>query len=179
MSKITPKNLSYDSSLPPFLARLQANNASPSGRHEYAVARPKKARTAEDEAEDEPVYFNEESGETLTKSEWEEREKEQDLEPSELADGEGKEDRVAEGKEKEERIAGIGGSRKRKAGKVVGAEEDEGPAYEKAREHVKKASKVPEKSEGKKGDSKMEVGPKKPVKKKGGKKIKLSFGDDE
>lgn len=183
MSKITPKNLSYDTTLPPFLARLQANNASSSGRHEYTVARPKKVRTAEDEAEDEPVYFNEESGETLTKSEWEEKEKE--LEPSETADGEGKGDAKVEGEEgkekgKEERVAGIGGSRKRKAGKVVGVEEDEGAAYNKAREHVKKTSKVPEKPvEGKKVDSKAEVGPKKPAKTKGSKKIKLSFGDDE
>ena len=74
MSKITSKNLHYDDSLPPFLARLRANNNAGDGRHEYTVARPKKARTAEDEAEDEPVYFDEGSGETLTKSEWEARE---------------------------------------------------------------------------------------------------------
>src|SRR4051794_18780808 len=75
MSKITPKNLQYDSSLPPFLARLQANNNSRDGRQEFHAARPKKPRNAEEEAEDEPVYFDEGTGETLTKSEWEEREK--------------------------------------------------------------------------------------------------------
>ena len=73
MSKITPKNLSYDSTLPPFLQRLQANNNSRDGRNDFQSARPKKARNPEEDAEDEPVYFDEESGETLTKKEWEEK----------------------------------------------------------------------------------------------------------
>ena len=75
MSKITPKNLSYDSTLPPFLQRLQANNHSHSrdGRAEFQVARPRKGRDAEADAEDEPVVFDEGSGETLTRKEWEER----------------------------------------------------------------------------------------------------------
>src|SRR6266700_4140767 len=66
MSKITPKNLHYDDTPPPFLARFRANNASRDGREEYHVVRPKKARNAEEEAEDEPVYFDEGTGETLT-----------------------------------------------------------------------------------------------------------------
>ncbi|CAG8976863.1 hypothetical protein HYALB_00003474 [Hymenoscyphus albidus] len=185
MSKITPKNLSYDTTLPPFLARLQATNASSDGRNSYTIARPKKVRSAEEEAEDEPVYFNEESGETLTKSEWEEKEKEKELETSETGEGEGGEGDATDGMEKgkEERVAAIGGSRKRKVGKVIGGEEDEGDAYayERAKEHVKKTAKVSGKTEGKKGDAKAEVGPKKPAaaKKKVGKKIKLSFGDEE
>src|ERR1700712_2994089 len=124
MSKITPKNLQYDSTLTPFLARLQQNNSNSDGRHEYTVARPKKARNAEDEAEDEPVYFNEETGETLTKSQWEEKESEGEKNDTE----ERKEDEPGlskatkvEGESKEkERLAAIGGSKKRKVGKVIG-----------------------------------------------------------
>ncbi|KAK0125298.1 hypothetical protein ONS95_000673 [Cadophora gregata] len=171
MSKITSKNLHYDDSLPPFLARLRANNNAGDGRHEYSVARPKKARTAEDEAEDEPVYFDEVSGETLSKSEWEEREAglEKDEEAKDGERAEGAEESAAKGdagKESKEKVAAIGASKKRKAGKVVGGEdEDEIPITKTLAD--KKAPSQPEK--------KVEKG--KSAKK--GKKIKLSFGDDE
>ncbi|KAF8866879.1 hypothetical protein BDZ45DRAFT_177032 [Acephala macrosclerotiorum] len=165
MSKITPKNLSYDSTLPPFLARLQANNSSRDDRHEFAIARPKKARNPEDDAEDEPVYFDEESGETLTKSEWESREagkEETDIkEGSEDATSKEK-DGSKETQEKKEKVAGIGVGKKRKVGKVVGGEEgdDAAPGEKKApKQETKKGEK------GKSG--------------KKAKKIKLSFGDDE
>jgi hypothetical protein len=165
MSKITSKNLSYDSTLPPFLQRLQANNASGDGRNEFQSARPKKPRNAEDDAEDEPVYFDEESGETLTKKEWEEKEK---------ADEEGKEDDGDEGKgglssekkeTEKEKIAAIGVSKKRKAGKVVGGDEEEETGD--AVGELKKVGKT----EGKKAEKGKSA--------KKGKKIKLSFGDDE
>jgi hypothetical protein len=167
MSKITPKNLHYDNSLPPFLARLQANNASHDGRHEYHVARPKKARNAEEEAEDEPVYFNEGTGETLTKDEWEAQEAalEADAGKGENnGDKEGAEPwEGKETKESKEILAAIGSSKKRKAGKVVGGDDEEAAA--------ESAKKPISKSDGKK----VEKG--KSAKK--GKKIKLSFGDDE
>lgn len=167
MSKITSKNLHYDDSLPPFLARLKANNAASDGRHEYTVARPKKARTAEDEAEDEPVYFDERSGETLTKSEWEAREAGfEEGKEGEKADGEESAVKAELGKEGKEKVAAIGGGKKRKAGKVVGGdEEDEATPLKKAVMETK-ASIPGKKTEKGKG-----------VKK--GKKIKLSFGDDE
>ncbi len=168
MSKITTKNLHYDDTLPPFLQRLRANNAS-DGRHEYTVARPKKARTAEDEAEDEPVYFNEESGETLTKSEWEAQEADEEQKKAEAVEGhDGTAVAAAEGASKDgidkEKIAAIGGSRKRKVGKVVGGEEED-------EKDVRDSQKKMPKPQGKK----LEKG--KAAKK--GKKIKLSFGDDE
>ncbi|KAH7419175.1 hypothetical protein BKA64DRAFT_650249, partial [Cadophora sp. MPI-SDFR-AT-0126] len=130
MSKITSKNLHYDDSLPPFLARLRANNNAGDGRHEYTVARPKKARTAEDEAEDEPVYFDEGSGETLTKSEWETREagleKEKEIKDGDKAEnGETMAAKGDAGKESKEKVAAIGASKKRKAGKVVGGDEED------------------------------------------------------
>ncbi|KAI0997896.1 hypothetical protein K3495_g10294 [Podosphaera aphanis] len=74
MSKITAKNLSYDTTLPPFLARLHANQTSINGRYGCQDSRQKKIRTAEEEAEDEPVYFNEKTADTMTKKEWESKE---------------------------------------------------------------------------------------------------------
>jgi hypothetical protein len=167
MSKITPKNLSYDNTLPPFLQRLQANNASRDGRNEFQSARPKKARNAEDDAEDEPVYFDEESGETLTKKEWEEKDKaEEGGQGEEENGGETKEALSRQKRETEkEKIAAIGVSKKRKVGKVIGAEDED------EKGDIVGELKKAEKPEGKK----VEKG--KSAKK--GKKIKLSFGDDE
>jgi hypothetical protein len=181
MSKITPKNLSYDTTLPPFLARLQAaNTSSREGRHEFHIARPKKARNEDAEAEDEPVYFDEGTGETLSKKEWEEKEK-ADEEGSGGGneagagverDGGANKDGLEGGgnlerKESKEKVATIGGSKKRKAGKVIGVEDDgeqksvAGPAL----------GKKAQRGDGKKGE-KVEI-----MKKR--KKIKLSFGDDD
>jgi hypothetical protein len=174
MSKITPKNLHYDSTLPPFLARLQANNDTRDGRHEFHAARPKKARNPEDEAEDEPVYFNEETGETLTKKEWEAKEEnagevEGKGEDSEVKDTAADGDKtVAEVKDDKEKLAAIGGGKKRKAGKVVaGDEEEPEPASVKSGATSGVANRV---------GGKVEKGK---VSAKKGKKIKLSFGDDE
>ena len=156
MSKLQAKNLHYDSTLPPFLARLQANK---SDRNEFQAARPKKPRNAEDDADDEPVYFDEDTGDTLTKSEWEKRDAEEIK--FEGAGGKGEEGTGKEGvKEVKEKVAVIGTSKKRKAGKVVGGEEEDKDS----------PVGVEKKSEGKKTDKKA---PKK------GKKVKLSFGDDE
>jgi len=164
MSKITPKNLHYDDTLPPFLARLRANNASQDGRHEYHVARPKKARNAEDEAEDEPVYFDEGTGETLTKTEWEAKDAAVDTETEQ---GEGKNGAGTEGVKdstgSKEKVAAIGSSKKRKGGKIIGGDDEEATL-----ESEKKPMSQPEGKRVEKG---------RPAKK--GKKIKLSFGDDE
>ncbi|KAH8668229.1 hypothetical protein BGZ60DRAFT_528557 [Tricladium varicosporioides] len=179
MSKITSKNLHYDDSLPPFLARLKAGQASSDGRHEFAVARPKKARNPEDDAEDEPVYFNEDTGETLTKKEWEDKEAGEDaqadakVETGDSVDKEEEKD-TRENKEKE-KLAAIGASKKRKVGKVIGGDdEDQDHDIERAAKAVAAISGKPE-AGGKKSE---------PAKSKGktgkkGKKIKLSFGDDE
>lgn len=172
-AKITPKNLSYNTTLPPFLARLQSNN---NDRNEFQHARPKKARTAEDEAEDEPVYFDEGSGETLTRREWEEKEKKEEEEVAE-GDGAGV---VEEGKgEKEggikEQTAVIGASKKRKVGKVVGGDEDEEAGDKMATGPATKTAKESKGEESKKVS--VAKGKGKPAKK--AKKIKLSFGDDD
>jgi hypothetical protein len=174
MSKITPKNLHYDSTLPPFLARLQANNDTRDGRHEFHAARPKKARNPEDEVEDEPVYFNEETGETLTKKEWEAKEENEGEvgskgEESEVKDTVADGDKtVAEVKEGKEKLAAIGGGKKRKVGKVVaGDEEGPEPASVKSGATSGGANRV---------GGNVEKGK---VSAKKVKKMKLSFGDDE
>jgi len=191
MSKITPKNLHYDSSLPPFLARLQANTNSRDGRHEFSIARPKKApRDPDEEAEDEPVYFDEASGETLTKRQWEAKDQE-DAEAEAKAEGDAA-DRVnpddadparikaGSGKEKEkerENLAGIGATKKRKAGKVVGADDEDDDGSEAAALKKPSSSQHVPVDTGK-SDALKKTGAKasKPVKK--GKKIKLSFDDE-
>ena len=171
MSKITPKNLSYDQTLPPFLQRLQANKSSLDGRNEFQTARPQKAKNLEDDAENEPVYFDEGSGETLTRREWEAKEKvKEGGDGGEVrkdgADGEGGK-RGGDGER--EKIAAIGSGKKRKAGKVIGAED--GDVDEKEKEDAVGELKKVEKGQVKKSESKSA--------KKKGKKIKLSFGDDE
>lgn len=156
MSKITPKNLHYDSTLPSFLARLQGQKGA---RNEFQAARAKKTVSAEDAAEDEPVYFDEETGDSLTKKEWEEKDKADE-------EGEGGKDMAAEVTEirEKENVVAIGGSRKRKAGKVIGVEKDGDVTSAASKTKV-----------GGKPEAKNEKG--KPSKK--AKKVKLSFGDDE
>ena len=163
MSKITPKNLHYDTTLPPFLARMQANHSDRGGRHEFDVARPRKQRDADADAEDEPVYFDEVTGESLTKGEWEEREK--GKEEGEEKGGEKGEEKESGERVRRENMAVIGGvKKKRKMGKVIGGEEDgeDGEAGEK---------KTPKDDQSKKSEKGKAA--------KKGKKIKLSFGDDE
>lgn len=66
--KIKSKDLSYDSSLPPFLQRLRDQNAGrgDTDRHERPIARPKKSK---DPNEDDGPTVVDESGETLSKDE--------------------------------------------------------------------------------------------------------------
>lgn len=68
--KIKAKDLNYDKSLPPFLQRLHAQKGGhgDADRHERAIARPKKAR---DENEDDGPTMIDETGETLSKDEYE------------------------------------------------------------------------------------------------------------
>ncbi|SMY21701.1 unnamed protein product [Zymoseptoria tritici ST99CH_1A5] len=68
--KIKAKDLSYDTSLPPFLQRLHAakGGSGDSDRHERAIARPKQAK---DVNEDDGPTMVDEDGETLTKDEYE------------------------------------------------------------------------------------------------------------
>ncbi|KAF7899960.1 hypothetical protein EAF00_004296 [Botryotinia globosa] len=187
MSKITSKNLSYDSTLPPFLQRLQSNHASSSdGRHEFTISRPRKPIDEDAERESEPVVFDEVSGETLSKEEWERREKEREEEGGgkESEEGEGEGEEGGMDKKVSAKVAvGIGGSKKRKVGKVIGGLEDEeiGKGEEEDKSDAKPSSEKDtgnqKKSESGKVGAASKTKPKAASKK--GKKIKLSFGDDE
>jgi hypothetical protein len=177
--KITPKNLSYDSSLPPFLQRLHdsstSNGASLDGRHERAIARPKRARDADADKEDEPVFVDEETGEVVSAEEFkalgagEESEQVGPRGGGEAVVGENGKGETGEkkNKEKEKHAATIGASRKRKVAKVIGwnaSEEDtktEPSAGEKKNGQAKNGEAIEKKAKAK------------------GKRVKLSFGDDE
>lgn len=181
--KITPKNLSYDASLPPFLQRLHnsssSNSASLDGRYERAIARPKRARDADADAEDEPVFVDEETGEVVSAEEFkalgagEEGGQVEALGmEKEVTKQDGKEEPT---KGKDKQTAMIGASRKRKAAKVVGgdgSEEDPKAALSAGKEERKGLAK-----DGGSTDRKSRVTDVKAKAK--GKKVKLSFGDDE
>lgn len=68
--KIKGKDLQFDKNLPPFLQKLHAQKGGfgDSDRHERAIARPKKAK---DENDDDGPTMIDETGETLTKAEYE------------------------------------------------------------------------------------------------------------
>ncbi|KAF7955696.1 hypothetical protein EAE96_004622 [Botrytis aclada] len=189
MSKITPKNLSYDSTLPPFLQRLQSAHASStsSGRHEFSIARARKPVDEDLERESEPVVFDEASGDTVSKEEWERREREREEGKeggTKENEGEGEEAEMEmEKKESAKMSVGIGGSKKRKVGKVIaGLEEEENEMGEEGeRSDDKSLNKTDignqKKDESGKTGAASKTKPKAAAKK--GKKIKLSFGDDE
>lgn len=170
--KITPKNLSYDSSLPPFLQRLHnsndSNGASLDGRHERAIARPKRARDADADKEDEPVFVDEDTGEVVS------GERLRALVDGEQAGPGGVEGEVAQkdgkeeiAKEKDKQTATIGASRKRKAAKVVGGDMPE-----------EDAKAAPGAGKKKNEQAKNDGATEKKAKAKG-KKVKLSFEDNE
>ncbi|XDG00409.1 hypothetical protein ABKA04_000024 [Annulohypoxylon sp. FPYF3050] len=186
--KITSKNLSYSNDLPPFLAKLrgqqdqQRNSDSPDPilAARRRAARP---RSASEEAEDAPLVVDE-AGNTIAFPG-----ADGDA-PAETGDGdkEGKDSGNADdegGKEREkerEKVAGIGASKKRKVGRVVGGDEDEGPVNTAPRTQSKKESlaKSGDKKEAKHPTDQNSKDAKSGTKqgKKKAKKIKLSFGDD-
>jgi len=170
--KFKPKDLSYDKTLPPFLARLQ-NQHNRGGPETYQAPRATKARNVDEDAEDEPVYFDEVTNSSLTKEEWEAQEKERESGEDKVdavagGEAEGEKEKKTDGGEKEKAV--IGASKKRKVGKVIGADEEGNDDAEK-----KKDGGIVKKSQ-------AEGAGKKEQKVKGAKKakkVKLSFGDDE
>ncbi|KAI9733167.1 MAG: hypothetical protein M1818_007285 [Claussenomyces sp. TS43310] len=177
--KITSKNLSYNSTLPPFLQRLQSahSNAGLDGRHERAIARPRRARTTQDEEDDTPTYVDEQTGDVLGKEEYaalvggeeniDERKEfgsDQDREASAPIG-------VARADREKQRITGIGAVQKRKVGKVLGLEED----VEANKDTTD--PKARNEADGKAGETVKKAAAAKA--KKNVKKIKLSFNDDE
>jgi hypothetical protein len=169
--KISAKDLHYDTTLPPFLARLHGQAASNSDGPDPLLARNRrhgKPRSGSAEAEDAPLVVDNDGnvvqglkvGADGVVTETEEKDPVAD---EERADGEkGSGDRTTADKDMEalkdkEKTAGIGAGKKRKVGKVVGTNE-EGAAG-----HAKQSA----------------AGTPAASKKKKAKKIKLSFGDDD
>ncbi|KAK4076707.1 uncharacterized protein Triagg1_4310 [Trichoderma aggressivum f. europaeum] len=172
--KINSKNLSYNSSLPPFLAALRAQASGASGPDPILSAqrRSGKKRSSSEEAEDAPLVVDED-GNTI-----------EDLKvnkdgtveetPNEEADKGAKDgtldaeqDKANKG-ESEPAKASIGG-RKRKVGKVIG---------EDAHDEVAKPSTEKKTEAAKKGADDAEQATNRKTKKKA-KKIKLSFDEEE
>lgn len=169
--KITSKNLSYDDSLPPFLARLRNQHAASAAEPDPILAsrrRAAKPRSASEEAEDGPLVVDEEgvtvSGVTVGKDGVVTEEK------VDGDDGAGATEEKDTDKGKEEKVAAIGAGRKRKVGKVVGGDDEENKE-----EGAKAAKKRTETSKTKEDDKSKDL----PKGKKKAKKIKLSFGDED
>lgn len=192
--KITGKNLHYDSTLPPFLARLKGQHLADADSPDPILAsrrRAAKTRSASEEAEDAPVIVDDDGnvvqgmklGVDGTVSELEGTEAKTPGEEgggggggADKKEGEAGEGEKANNTDKEERVAAIGGSKKRKAGKVVGAgaEEDDSVArYKAATEGEGDLARLVKKG----AEDKSKAPPAKGKKK--AKKIKLSFGDDD
>lgn len=171
MSKITAKNLEYAAEPPPFLARLKSAHTSHDGRHEFAIARPRKEKSKEDECEDQPVVVDEITGESLKLADWEERERSKDEQVEDATDKQTTTAAEKRGKPSET-LAAIGQkkAKKRHIGKVIGAEdEDDIEVSNRAEDLPSVAS--PEKTKAIKTNTRG--GSKK------AKKIKLSFGDED
>ncbi|TFB06403.1 hypothetical protein CCMA1212_001375 [Trichoderma ghanense] len=171
--KINAKNLSYNSSLPPFLAALRAQAAGATGPDPILSAqrRAAKKRSGSQEAEDAPLIVDE-HGNAL-----EDLRVNKDGTVEEAAAGAGAEEEkskegdadAAKKSETEPARASIGG-RKRKVGKVVGEEAQDGAA------ETASTGKKNETSS-KETDDAEQTSSRKPKKK--AKKIKLSFDEDE
>lgn len=167
MSRITPKNLSYDTTLPPFLQRMQQANTGLDGRHERAIARPRKAKNADDEEDDAPTYVDEDTNHTLSKEEYAALVKSDEQVAEEAPVKANKDISEADDNEvalKKEKVAVIGPSKKRPIGKVVGVDESEDTTV--SEDKQKHRVSIDKKSDTLKP-------------KKKSKKIKLSFNDDE
>ncbi|OLN85484.1 hypothetical protein CCHL11_08041 [Colletotrichum chlorophyti] len=152
--KITSKNLSYDTKIPPFLRALHAQAAGNAADPDPILSKRRRAgkkRSESEEAEDAPLVVDDEGNVVDVRVD-----KDGAVEDDgKLKDADGEAaveksdaDKVAE------KVAGIGASKKRKAGKVVGADAGEGDGGEKDAD---------------------DEGAKKKAGKKKGKKIKLSF----
>ncbi|KAI0506718.1 hypothetical protein F5B22DRAFT_434308 [Xylaria bambusicola] len=198
--KITSKNLTYDNSLPPFLARLRGQATAHSGPDPILAAhrRPGQKRSASEEAEDAPVVVDEAGNVISFPEEDEKPETREENGKSDTNTQNDEESALAQGKEKEkEKVAGIGGSRKRKVGRVIG--EQQHSDDEKMRTTKKKNGNVDDDIAKASAEVRNLIGdggpdpakaliekpkeaPQKTVKstkKKPAKKIKLSFGDDD
>jgi hypothetical protein len=190
--KITAKNLQYNTALPPFLARLRGEHASGSDRDGpdpilAARRRPVKPRSGSAEAEDAPLVLDEHGNavDVTVGADGTVREKEVASTVDQQQEDGGVEDKPADVEVPAaagETVASVGDQRrKRKIGKVVGADAEEaedvgenGKGGEPGRPEM--SSGTPTVQDTKKDSAAATA---KAKTKKKAKKIKLSFGDDE
>ncbi|KAH6603664.1 hypothetical protein Trco_008439 [Trichoderma cornu-damae] len=173
--KVTSKNLSYNSSLPPFLAALRAQASGASGPDPILSAqrRGAKKRSGSEEAEDVPLIVDE-NGNTI-----EDVKVNKDGTVQASANGEvvaGNEEgdanndqSKAKKSEPETAKASIGG-RKRKVGKVIGEDAESAAPQDSAADQKKQPAA--------RGQADAEQATNRKTKKKA-KKIKLSFDEEE
>ncbi|KAK4505728.1 hypothetical protein PRZ48_003693 [Zasmidium cellare] len=128
--KIKSKDLSYDSSLPPFLQRLRDQNAGrgDTDRHERAIARPKKSK---DPNEDDGPTVVDESGETLSKDEVEKLTKQPEPGIEDTENVKGEIDPATEPKasgalpDTKKNVTDGATTKKRKVAKAIGEDDDD------------------------------------------------------
>ncbi|KAK0385949.1 hypothetical protein NLU13_7124 [Sarocladium strictum] len=170
--KITSKNLSYSSSLPPFLAALHAQAGNSTGP-DPLLARQRRAvkkRSASEEAEDVPLVLDEDGNAVDVEVGKDGTVKEKEKESSVKRGEEGETETDIPNSKKEEAKLGFG-ARKRKTGKIVG--DDAGEDEVKAESSKQGTRSAPSQSDQASTQSKE----KRPKKK--AKKIKLSFDEED
>jgi hypothetical protein len=188
--KITSKNLSYNQSLPPFLAALRAQTSS-SGPDPILASRrrPAVARSGSAEQEDLPLVVDDQGyvvddasvgkDGTVSYGEGLKDDGEDGDDGAETKDGGGEKGKGGDKSDLSEKISSLGPVRKRRAGKVIGGDEEGSDIGKVADQTERKIGgrdepgvkrKSGEESEKTKGSTKG---------KKKAKKIKLSFDDDE
>ncbi|KXL46925.1 hypothetical protein M433DRAFT_64892 [Acidomyces richmondensis BFW] len=137
--KVRSKDLSYDSTLPPFLQRLHAQNSrrGDTDRHERPVARPRREKDPHDD--DGPTIVDE-SGETLSQMEYDKLTQRKTAAPKGGEVDVGIKDEV---KDVREKVTDGLATKKRKAGKVIGDEDIGDGQVESAKDesNLKKAQK--------------------------------------
>lgn len=168
--KIKSKDLSYDSSLPPFLQRLHNQNAGrgDTDRHERQIARPKKSKDPNDD--DGPTVVDE-SGETLSKDEVDKLTKQPEPGVEDTENVKGELDPATEPKASgalpdpkasESKVTDGTATKKRKVAKAVGKDDEDDETTGKSGEGAEKSvAKTVKKA------------------KKKAKPVKLAFDDDE
>ena len=192
--KLSAKNLQYNSTLPPFLARLRGDHPSGAERDgpDPILAgrrRAVKLRSGSAEAEDAPLVVDDRGNavddvtvgaDGSVKEREREREREKEAaEPTEPDAGPAEDTPAADESARVEKLADIGGQRKkRKIGKIIGADADEEDADgEKGKNNM---GSRPKSGNAPPTDTKDGSGAAAKAKaKKKAKKVKLSFGDDE
>ncbi|KAK4215399.1 hypothetical protein QBC37DRAFT_125254 [Rhypophila decipiens] len=180
--KVTAKNLQYNSSLPPFLARLRGQEAESRahGGPDPILASQRrigKPRSASAEAEDEPLVVDE-RGEVVNLAAMNEDNDHTQEKAGEEGEGDKADKGTGEGPATEEKKDDLTKSKKkRKLGKVIGGRDEDDEDENERSDKAKLQTETTKKEVVETGTGKKEGGA--GNKKKKAKKIKLSFGDDE